>query len=503
MSSGQIQGMRREGSTETVYIPPDVWLAISEAVRLRELADYQKQNNKRNHHLPHWANYVVLNSGDLLSLSSVCRHFRQALFQIALERLRVVPPETKGEQRQIRMLCNAARMLELLMEPEGAWKRDLVREFAFGLQLYDAQHEHRAPKLYLWHDVLRSLKNVRRVHLANIRIDLGALLKLTNLQHLAVENGHFFNIPTTDRESSAGPAHLSLQSLQVLETTPADYHGDDLPAALDFLVSPALTHLVVELRSFFAIRWAACTGLRELVLMMGETYVTLGPDKVVTALERCISLQGLYLYGISENVLNEHAVRFQKLKHLQTIACDVEMVEHLVLGRPVEHLRLGPPRTDSRWRPYEWQGDDWRMILELIRKSTTPIKTLDAINFWRCDSQNSLEILEQLVQSFGALEELGLVMPDAQGIIAAIPIIARLESLQTIALISPEMLTHRDPQDWFSWREARLRDLVALSKSKRLRELDLGDGHVWRWVELKTWIYCGPKVDAPKFTYLQ
>lgn len=159
-----------------------------------------------------------------------------------------------------------------------------------------------------------------------------------------VENGLFFNTPT-DRSPRA---RLILQSLQVLDTSSPEsiQNGNSVP--LDVLVSPALTHLVVDWLLFGLIPWAACTGLRELVLMMNGTYVKPGSEKIVAALEHCVSLQGLYLYGVG--LLNEHAVRLQKLERLKTIACDVEVVEHLVPGRPVEHLRL--VLTDMRSKPY-------------------------------------------------------------------------------------------------------------------------------------------------------
>lgn len=72
--------------------------------------------------------------------------------------------------------------------------------------------------------------------------------------------------------------------------------------------------------------------------------------------------------------------------------------------------------------------------------------------------------------------------------IDAIPFVARLESLRKICIKPAEALM-LDPEVWFSWQEAQMRDFVALSKSKQLGEVDFGFGHTWRWLELKSWLY--------------
>ncbi|KAG8909476.1 hypothetical protein FRC01_006909 [Tulasnella sp. 417] len=478
-------GQRENGNgIITIYIPPDVWLAITEAVRLRELADHRKRNKDTNN-LPSWTKHVILNSGDLLRLSSVCRHARQALFSIALERLRVAPRKTKNKTRRIRMICNTARMLEILMEPDEAGHKELIQEFAFRCPSSWTARKH-APMLDLWTDVLRSLTNIRRLHLNSADIKAGELLELTQLQDLNLRRC-IFNEADLESPPSSKPL-LRLRSLQLFETQ-SDFGWGQDRVSLDLFDSSALTHLMVDQTGFKFVPWTACTGLHELVFAMLGRVTT--PKDVISVLEPCISLKGLYLYGV--RVEKEYAARLQKLERLQMVTCDVEAVEYLIPGRPVEHLRLH--LTDVGGKPSEWQGHNWKTIIETIGESTMPIKTLNTIDFRRC--QHTLEVLDQLVEKFNALEELGLIMQKQEGVIEAIPFVARLESLCKIRIETIEELS-ADPQDSFSWREAGLRDLVRLSKSKQLREVDLGRGHTWHWQEMKTWIYCGSKEDAPK-----
>ncbi|KIO26866.1 hypothetical protein M407DRAFT_23924 [Tulasnella calospora MUT 4182] len=393
------------------------------------------------------------------------------------------------------MACNAARMLEILMEPGAAKQKELVQEFAFRYPLSESIQKH-APMLDLWGDVLRSLTNIRRLHLTNVDIDLEKLVELTKLQHLKLDNCQLLNVfPINDTPDQA---RFHLQSLQLLDTY-RHYSESKIPVLLDVLVSSTLTHLVVDVSGFKLIPWTSCTGLHELALTIVPG-LSIEPEKVITALEPCISLKGLHIYGV--NLPKEHAVRLRRLERLQMITCDVEIVEYLVSGRPVEHLRLHV--TDGREKPPEWQGHNWKAIIKTIQESTLPIKTLDTVDFRRCHPPHTLEVLDQLVERFNALEELRLLMPNQEGVIDAIPFVARLELLRKICIeIEPAEELTLDPEDWLSWREARLRDLVGLSKSKHLREVDLGCEDVWRWLELKTWMYCGPNEDVPKRIELQ
>ncbi|KAG8906731.1 hypothetical protein FRC01_007908, partial [Tulasnella sp. 417] len=429
----------------TIYIPPDVWLAITEAVRFRELADHRKRN-KDTSNLPSWTKHVILNSGDLLRLSSVCRHARQALFSIALERLRVAPRKTKNKTRRIRMICNTARMLEILMEPDEAGHKELIQEFAFRCPSSWTARKH-APMLDLWTDVLRSLTNIRRLHLNSAEIKAGELLELTQLQDLNLRRC-IFNEADPESPPSDKPL-LRLRSLQLFETH-SDFGWNQDLVSLDLFDASALTHVMVDQTGFKFVPWTSCTGLHELVLEMLGRYTT--PKDVIPVLESCISLKGLYLNGV--RVQKEHAAGLQKLERLQMVTCDVEAVEYLVPGRPVEHLRLH--LTDVGGKPSEWQGHDWNTIIETIGESTMPIKTLNTIDFRRC--QHTLEVVDHLVEKFNALEELGLIMQKQEGVIEAIPFVARLESLCRIRIETVEELS-ADPQDSFSWREAGLRNL--------------------------------------------
>lgn len=482
----QIQGMQRETELElrTLSIPLDVWLAITEAIRLLELATRRKRK-KDTKDLPHWARYHVLTSDDLLSLSSVCRHFRQALFPVALERLRVYkipirnaiagcrktqPTELKG---------SIARMSKIL-EPEGAGHKELVREFAYRSEAAWCFQEPTLKSPW-WVRVLQLLTNVRLLHLTNVDIDVETLLGLTKLQHLRLRDCRVLDSFPANR--SPEQARLHLQSLQLCETR-SYFVGSKDQFLLDFFVSPALTHLRVDEEGFMLVPWTSCTALRELVLTISGGLAKPGPEEFIAVLETCISLEVLYLDGVG--LQKEHALRLGRLESLRTITCDVGIVEYLVPGRPMEHLRLH--LTDYENEPSGRQARNWKTILEAARKSTLPIKTLTTIDLQGCDPQYTRQALDQLVGAFGALEELGLLVPDQQAVIDAIPFVARLESLRKICIKPAEALM-LDPEVWFSWQEAQMRDFVALSKSKQLGEVDFGFGHTWRWLELKSWLY--------------
>ncbi|KAG8912905.1 hypothetical protein FRC00_003521, partial [Tulasnella sp. 408] len=277
-------------------------------------------------------------------------------------------------------------------------------------------------KLPPWVRVLELLTNVRRLHLTNVDIHVEDLLGLTELRHLKLQNCKF-----RDRFPADGPPYpprLHLQSLQLLNTL-SDFVGSEDRVLLDFFVSPALTHLMVDKVTFMLVPWTSCTALHELVLTMSGGLTE--PEEMITVLESCISLKVLYLEGVC--LQKEHAVRLRRLDRLQTVTCDEEMVEYLVPGRPVEHLRL---HCDNG--PFERRGHNWNTILDAARNSMLPIKTLAMIDFQGYDPQYTLQALDQLVETFGTLEELGLFVEEEQDVIDAIPLVARLESLRKIRI---------------------------------------------------------------------